>query len=103
MTVISEAEYNAALEADLAEAFELFIQQSAYYEVLNVTSGIIAHLDRFPIGHYHNASGYFEHDGEKYAYDRDAALIETTYYRFDTMREAIAFATELLATVEEGV
>ncbi|QIG69045.1 hypothetical protein EVB77_011 [Rhizobium phage RHph_N1_10] len=107
MQNMTKAEFIEAVSADLAEAFELFIQQTAYFEVLNVTSGVIAQYQRFEqySGEFCNMSAWFAHDGKEYAFqaaEREGHLT-SNYYRFVDMDEARAFAAGLLLTVTEGV
>jgi hypothetical protein len=106
MKEIKETEYTEAYSEDaMREAFEIFVQMHAYFEVLDTTSGIIGHLDRWSNNKFYNASAYFQHDGAKYAFERaeEAGKLTTTYYRFDNLAEAAAFAAKLLTEVEEGV
>ncbi len=103
---ITSAEHAAAFEdADLGEAFELFIQQHQYFEVLNLSSGIYATLSTFEVGGCYNASHWFRHDGKQYEFEHmnDRGEIVETFYKFETMAEAIAFAADLLKVVKEGV
>lgn len=107
MKTITAAEYNEAISHDLAEAFELFVQQRAYFEVLNVTSGIVGTLSTFneSLGEFFNASAWFAHDGKEYAFEtaeREGRL-KIEHYRFDTVAEAAQFAAGLLANVTDGV
>ena len=106
MAQITEAEHTAAFEdADLGEAFEVFIQQRQYFEVLNLTDGIYGELSTIKTSGVFNASSWFHRVDGKYQFEHleERGELEKTFYKFDTMAEAVAFAAELLATVTDGV
>ncbi len=99
-----------AYDSDLAEAFELFVQQHQYLEVLNLhdpriedryETALIGSLSTFDVGLLHNASCYFAHDGREYAFDRleKEGKIKVEYFRYDTLQDATEHVAELLKQV----
>jgi hypothetical protein len=103
MTQISKDLYDELVSADMQEAFELFVQQRAYFEVLNVTAGIVGRVDRWSDSLFYNASDYFDHDGKQYASVKYAHRITSEYHRFESHDEARAFAMTLLADIAHDV
>lgn len=98
-------------DADLAEAFELFVQQQHYFEVLSRTKSsetdysiyIVASLDTFNSeAQCYNASHVFQASEEYEALKREGK-ITTQYFLYDTMQDAITHANELLTIVQEGI
>lgn len=104
MAQITTEQHAAAFEnADLGEAFEVFIQQRYYFEVLNLTGGIYATLSEFKVGSFFNASYWFAADEAMKTQLKTSGELTETFYKFDTMAEAIAFSNELLKIVVSDI
>lgn len=89
MKQITHAEYVAALEDTLTEVFESFFGQSTYVEILMGEEKLVMMVRNCPDFIYHNMSGYFDHDGTQYAFERDEAKLSTTYYEIDHLKEGL--------------
>ena len=104
---IDKTEFDAINSADLAEAFETFVQQKHWLEVLicngrgeNEIIAVLRTDENFSHG-LHNASSWLAHNGDDYEFvtleaNGDLAI---SFYRYDTMADAIAHSAELLASV----
>ena len=99
-TILSKADYTEAMSHDLAEKFEIFVQQTHYLEVDEVTSGFVARYVRFKNGSgvYNMSCVYALNSRKEYTIDlaiADDDAVET-FYRYDTLQDAKDHAFELM-------
>ena len=111
MQIISKEQYEIHISHDMREMFELFANMRFYFEAL-LTSNIVdddgkyvgevtvvARLDEwiFDECEFYNASCYFQHDG-KYAFQKNADKIKSTYFSYDSIEDAKQHAFQLLTS-----
>ncbi len=97
MKIITETEFNAAIDAELCETFELVVGQTAYLEVLRGEKHYVGILRDYKVGEFYNASALFAHDGE-YAFVKaeQSGEITLTFFEYESLGDAKRHAMQLL-------
>lgn len=97
MKSITEKEFDAAIDAELTETFELVVGQTAYLEVLRGETHYVGILRDYKVGEFYNASALFAHDGE-YAFVKaeKSGEITTSFFEYESLGDAKRHAMQLL-------
>lgn len=105
MQKITEAQFNEFVSHDMRELFELFANASVYFEaILTQNDGVttpVAKISHFgEVDYLHNASCYFEHDGESYAYKSLESQFKIEYFSYANIADCRAHMLSVLNSVE---
>lgn len=100
MQVITNDAFNAAVDAELCEQFELIAGQRAYLEVLSGEEKIVGALIEYEVGEFYNASHLFAkaESEEVYAVFKaiDDGTAKVTFYEYESLDDAKRHGIEVL-------